>query len=430
MISSRALCGVLIAGTVLLGATLLHAAKPPGVFNVDLTYHIWPDSGLPSETQVIITATAKYKGDPGPDETRNWQLETFLNDSIGNDLDDWESPDWETPLGTSMVGEGIYNGLEVTCGLNCGASGNVPNCDANDQPVLFKGSGLMAILAVFGEDKVYRTTGDAEETTCTYSVGGTVPELPAKDRSRVLVLRLNGWSTWDVVMTRKGNFTFEKELPSGDPYEVTVAKQPYDYKKCYAENGSGVISNNDVNDIVIRCVNHCRARRGSAYYPGGFEEVDAVCYPATLVDRGDGTAADEANNLLWSKTLFGTDGNSAQTACGSVSLAGRTDWYLPDVAQLQTLLPPGVCHSALDGCGDGDPDMPYENGPHWSSTHPYLSEYCPRGFGCPNAFWLVHTGLGTYFGHYCYEPGCPPAERVYWKAVNDGGGVRCVTDLH
>lgn len=430
MTSSRALSSLLILGALLLGAPQVQAARPEGYFNVDLAYHVWPDAGLPSETQVTVTALATYKGDPGSDAGRGWQLETFLNDSIGDDLDDWSSPDWETLLGTMASGIGIERGMVAECDLDCGASGNVPNCDANDQPVLFMGRGLATVVAVFGIDKVYSTEGDPEETSCGYSVGGTVPELPAKDRSQVLVLRLNGWSTWDIVMTRKGSFIFGKEVPSGSPYEVTVAQQPYDYKKCYAENGSGVIGNNDVNDIVIRCVNHCSARRGFAYYPGGFEEVDAVCYPATLVDRGDGTAADEANNLLWAKTGFWDDGNSAQAACASVNLAGRTDWQLPDLAQLQTLLPPGVCHSALNECGDAEPDVYYENAIHWSSTHPYSSEYCPRGFGCPNAFWTVATGVGTDFGSYCYEPGCPPRERVYWMEVTAGGYVRCVSDLH
>ncbi len=419
------------SSTLVLCLLLQSAAVQAGHFNVSIAYHIWPDSGLPDETQVIVTSTAIYKGNPGDDADNAYSSETALNDSLGNGLDEWANPDWESGY-NSVFGQGIYNGLQVACDLSCGANGNVPNCDPNDNPVQFKGRAFIYVLRVMGTSSIYSAYHDVQETECTFSVGGSVPSLPAKGKVRDLHLRLNGWSAYDVVMTRKGTFTFPIEVRDGEPYEVTVSMQPYDYKKCYADEatGSGVIEHEDVTDVVIQCVDHCRARKSFAYYPGGFEEADAVCYPATLADRGDGTVADEANNLLWSKTVFGDTGNSAQSACGSLNLAGRTDWHLPDVAQLQTLLPPSVCQSALDGCGDGDPDLPGENGIHWSSTHPYLSEYCPAGFGCYNAFWAVATGPGTKFGSHCDEPGCPPRERVYWMSVNKGGWVRCLSDLH
>lgn len=42
---------------------------------------------------VIVVSEARYVGslDPGDE---GWLIQTFLNDSLGNDLDDWANPDF------------------------------------------------------------------------------------------------------------------------------------------------------------------------------------------------------------------------------------------------------------------------------------------------------------------------------------------------
>src|SRR5262245_58339460 len=96
----------------------------------------------------------------------------------------------------------------------------------------------------------------------------------------------------------------------------------------------------------------CKATRYSVPVPGSFADAGATCLPANLVDLGNSTVSDRANHLLWQKAAVNVTAYSFSdfgTYCGGLTLGGRTGWYLPDVAQLQTLLPPGTCHGAMDG---------------------------------------------------------------------------------
>jgi len=176
----------------------------------------------------------------------------------------------------------------------------------------------------------------------------------------------------------------------------------------------------------------CKALFGSVPVPGSFEDAGANCVTATLIDVGDGTVADRANRLLWAKAAANVSYSSFSdfgAYCGGLVLGGRRGWYLPDVAQLQTLLPPGTCHAVMDGCGSGDPDIPSYNGILWadSTVEPY-SYYCPAGFGCHAYMWAVATGLGTNFGFLRDVSGTPPRKRVDARDITEGNLVRCVAD--
>jgi len=90
------------------------------------------------------------------------------------------------------------------------------------------------------------------------------------------------------------------------------------------------------------------------------------CVTPTLVDQGNGTVKDTANNLLWVRCLVRTDASDnsivwestpgscnaanaatvkfelagineqASTTCNNLTYAGRSDWVLPDLKQLGT----------------------------------------------------------------------------------------------
>ncbi len=97
--------------------------------------------------------------------------------------------------------------------------------------------------------------------------------------------------------------------------------------------------------------------------PATATTTGAVCVPPTYVDNGDGTVTDVANKLLWSRCSVdaagvaqnGTDfacvvpnlpadmvyWETALAACEALTLGGRSDWTLPDIAQLATLLVTG-----------------------------------------------------------------------------------------
>nr|WP_244247509.1 DUF1566 domain-containing protein [Leptospira yasudae] len=78
-------------------------------------------------------------------------------------------------------------------------------------------------------------------------------------------------------------------------------------------------------------------------------------------DNGNGTITDRNTNLLWSKCPMGKSGatcavgvlfvgnrNSAFTNCGALVLAGRSDWRLPNINELLTI---------VDYAGAGNPSI-------------------------------------------------------------------------
>ena len=61
---------------------------------------------------------------------------------------------------------------------------------------------------------------------------------------------------------------------------------------------------------------------------------------AIFTDNGDGTVTDTATGLMWQKDTQGgqMDWDSAITYCENLSLAGHSDWYLPDLDELKSLI--------------------------------------------------------------------------------------------
>jgi|GEM_PF-3917577 3D (Asp-Asp-Asp) domain-containing protein len=177
----------------------------------------------------------------------------------------------------------------------------------------------------------------------------------------------------------------------------------------------------------------CKALFFTMPVPASYSDAGATCVSPVFVDLGNGAVTDRANHLLWAKAAHQVTPYSQfsdlQAYCNGLNLAGRGGWRLPDVAQLQTLLPPSACWSVLDDCGTGDPDIPSTNGIVWanSGVSPF-SYYCPSGFGCNTHMWAVATGLGTKFGVLTGVPGLPARKRVDARDINDGSLVRCVAD--
>jgi hypothetical protein len=90
------------------------------------------------------------------------------------------------------------------------------------------------------------------EVTCilnTYSIGGIVNGLPDGDR---IILQNNGGD--DLIVKGNGTFSFAMPLEDGSNYEVTVFSPPGKPNwTCDIDNGTGIISGNDVGDIDVNC---------------------------------------------------------------------------------------------------------------------------------------------------------------------------------
>ncbi|MDH5545302.1 MAG: DUF1566 domain-containing protein [Gammaproteobacteria bacterium] len=82
-----------------------------------------------------------------------------------------------------------------------------------------------------------------------YSVGGTVIGLSGSG----LVLRNNNQE--NLTIGANGDFAFPTQLASDSTYAITVLSQPGSPSQiCKVDNGSGTVSNADINNIVVSCV--------------------------------------------------------------------------------------------------------------------------------------------------------------------------------
>lgn len=86
-------------------------------------------------------------------------------------------------------------------------------------------------------------------STSDFTVGGNINGLAGSG----LVLRNNGGD--DLQVTAGGSFTFATAVPSGAPYDVTIAAQPTGpAQACTVTNGSGTVGGDSVTSVQIDCV--------------------------------------------------------------------------------------------------------------------------------------------------------------------------------
>lgn len=113
-----------------------------------------------------------------------------------------------------------------------------------------------------------------------------------------------------------------------------------------------------------------------------------------FIDNGDGTITDMASGLMWAKDPsqcgvdFGTPGNPAQMnwesaidACNNLSYAGHTDWRLPNIKELLSILDFGKTPPAIDETFFPNTESDY----YWSST---------AEFGLVNSKWIIDFSAG------------------------------------
>jgi hypothetical protein len=85
--------------------------------------------------------------------------------------------------------------------------------------------------------------------TTEFSIGGSVSGMTGSG----LVLQNNGAD--DLAIASNGSFTFATSLPTGTPYNVTIATQPSNpVQVCSVVNGVGTVNGADVTTVVVSCL--------------------------------------------------------------------------------------------------------------------------------------------------------------------------------
>jgi hypothetical protein len=120
--------------------------------------------------------------------------------------------------------------------------------------------------------------------------------------------------------------------------------------------------------------------------------LHAAAPSGQFTSTGSGTVKDNQTGLEWQAQDDATDhtwntdpamANSAQNYCKSLSLAGKSDWRLPSLKELQTLIDDRAASPAIDSTF-----FPaVQNRFYWTST--------PQGFA--GDAWAVDFGFGIAF---------------------------------
>jgi hypothetical protein len=121
-------------------------------------------------------------------------------------------------------------------------------------------------------------------------------------------------------------------------------------------------------------------------YDDGYYQKGSLISPR-FVDNGDGTITDRVTNLMWQKDGYYWDSCGIQVAidnCEALSLGGFTDWRLPNIKELMSIVNYGKNSPAID-------QPPFTNtqwGHYWSSTYYLVVDF--------NDGLLINTGLYGY----------------------------------
>ena len=160
-----------------------------------------------------------------------------------------------------------------------------------------------------------------EEIVISYSVSGNVSGLVGS-----VVLQCNGSN--DTTISENGLFSFSTAIANNETYSVNVLHNPVD-QGCKVNNGSGIITDADVTNLDVLCVNLDPISRVNVDSLGN-QGNDATWYSTTLSTNADGrfvAFSSHATNLVANDTnaefdVFVHDRQTGMTKRISVDSSG------------------------------------------------------------------------------------------------------------
>jgi hypothetical protein len=105
-------------------------------------------------------------------------------------------------------------------------------------------------------------------------------------------------------------------------------------------------------------------------------------WAAPLTDNGNATVTDQATGLVWQKKDDGTTKTwqSALDYCNALSMASSSDWRLPNIKELRSIVDESGYNPSIDPVFNGTNASIY-----WSSSSSAYS---------PGTAWFVSFGYG------------------------------------
>lgn len=193
--------------------------------------------------------------------------------------------------------------------------------------------------------------------THTYTVGGAITGLGA---GKSVVLQNNGGN--DLTVSANGSFTFTTPVADGAVYAVMVLTQPV-LQACTVASANGTVSGANVTNVSVTCVASIalpKTGQTTCYDAtpavvvcagtgqDGELQKGATASPRFTVDGSGNCVTDNLTGLMWvqAPSLTGGDWASALTAANGLNLCSFTDWRLPNLVELGSLLNYSVADNA------------------------------------------------------------------------------------
>ena len=185
-------------------------------------------------------------------------------------------------LGSSYPTAGLAAG--TTLGLT--ATGSTISFLLNATPVITVTDssltgGAPGIMA-FGTGKADNWAGGNNAGGGTsYTIGGTL-----SGSSGSVVLNDNGGDP--LTLTANGAFTFATPVPTGSPYNVTIASTSAG-QTCAVSNGSGTVGSGNVTSVAVTCSPSSGGSSGLQVQYQGTDANGVLTYQMTSPDNGPGS---------------------------------------------------------------------------------------------------------------------------------------------
>jgi hypothetical protein len=169
-----------------------------------------------------------------------------------------------------------------------------------------------------------------------YSIGGVLQGLDGAN-ARAFTLQNNRTDNLQVVSN--GSFSFATRMPGGAAYEVTIGVLPVGYE-CSVSNSKGSVSSQNVTTVVVACA----PEQWSNW------RTPPVSPPDSQYVRVGDVVTDVLTGLDWVRSvpdaMYTLDG--ANQLCGALVLGGYSDWRLPTLIELASIVSFGVGYPAIN----------------------------------------------------------------------------------
>ncbi|MDP2167086.1 MAG: DUF1566 domain-containing protein, partial [Thermodesulfovibrionales bacterium] len=326
--------------------------------NGDLLTYKWTLTSMPSGSTAALSSTTAAKPTFTADKDGSYVASLVVNDGT---VDSAADTVMITAGNFKLPDTGQTGSYTTTFGEDSDYTINPPSyADIGNGTIPDNVTGLMWQKE---DDNVTRTWEDAGTYCSNLSLGGQTDwRLP----TRIELISIVNYGTYTPAI----NTTYFPNTNLFYYWSSTTDAGDTSRAWCVYFGGGGVARGSKAYYHYVRCV------RGNSYPSQSF------------TDNGNGTITDNVTGLMWQKQDDGTTKTweSALTDCEGLSLAGYSNWRLPNIKELSSLVDDTKYNPVID--------------PLFTNTNSsYYRSSTTDASGTSDA-WLVHFGSGYVDSYY------------------------------